>query len=108
MTADHIKPHLTSVNPQHDEMVAKTPPGMAYWAGTGPAQTTCRECAFYEFKGYKSNRGIHRGGTLKMGICNKYLSMMQRAGSKVPFETPSCKYFELSKQIPSIIDPRKD
>lgn len=108
MKDDHLKPHLTSVNPEHDAMVAKTPPGMAHWAGTGPKNTTCRECISYQFNGYKSKRGGISGGALKLGICNKYLSMMKMTGSKVPFETPSCKYFELNKQAPPIIDPRKD
>jgi hypothetical protein len=107
-TPDHLKPHLTSVNPGHDAMVAKTPPGMAHWAGTGPAGTTCRECVHYQFSGYKSKRGGITGGTLKLGICNKYLSMMKSNGAKVPFETPSCKYFELNKQPPATTDPRKD
>lgn len=99
---------LTVIDKTLEDMQSATPSGMAYWAGTGPPQTTCRECAFYQFNGYKSNRGNYRGGSLKMEICNKYLAMMGTNGSKVPFETPSCKYFELNKQIPPIIDPRKD
>ncbi len=99
---------LTVIDKSIDEMQAKTPPGMAYWAGTGPTGTTCRECHFYQFNGYKSKRGGITGGTLKLGICNKYLSMMKLNGPKVPFETPSCKSFVLHSPAPPITDPRKD
>jgi len=99
---------FTVIDKNLDERQANTPPGMAFWAGTGPAGRTCRECSFYQFNGYKSKKGGITGGVLKLGICNKYLSMMLRAGSKVPHETPSCKYFELNKLVPPITDPRKD
>jgi len=108
MKQDHLIPHLTVIDKQIEEMRSKTALGMAHWAGTGPVGTTCRECHFYKFEGYKSKRGGFSGGVLKLGICNKYLSMMRSAGSKVPFETPSCKYFELNQQPPPITDPRKD
>lgn len=106
MKQNHIK--LTVVDKTLNDLQVRTPSGMAYWAGTGPIGTTCRECAFYQFNGYKSKRGGISGGVLKLGVCNKYTLMMQSNGSKIPFETPSCKYFELNKQIPPITDPRKD
>jgi hypothetical protein len=99
---------LTVVDKSVDDLRDKTPPGMAFWAGTGPKRTTCRECEHYEFNGYKSNRGTHRGGTLKNGKCEKYATMMEKDGSKIPFDTPSCKYFSLNKAVPPIVNPRKD
>ncbi len=97
---------LTSVNPKHDEMVAKTPVGMAFWAGTGPAHTTCRTCLFYTFSGYKSARG-NKGGILKLGKCKEYIRLTNVDSHKIPYETPSCKSYQDNPTPPAIIDPRK-
>ena len=99
--------HLTVIDPDLEQKRNRTPEGMAHWAGTGPTGLTCRECSFYEFVGYKSNRGSHRGGTLKNGSCNKYEVLIRRRGPKIPFESAACKYFEPNKTPPAITDPRK-
>jgi hypothetical protein len=37
--------YLTEPNPELAALVKATPPGMAHWAGTGPAGKVCRDCA---------------------------------------------------------------
>lgn len=78
---------LTVINPELEDKVARTIPGMAHWAGSGPNGRICGECAFF----YSVSRGV--GQSFR---CQKYYNMMDREGSKkIPPGTPSCKYFEL-------------
>jgi hypothetical protein len=35
-----------------DRQVRDTPPGMAAWAGTGPADRTCEQCRHFHLRGY--------------------------------------------------------
>ncbi len=58
---------------------ALTPPGMAFWADTGPVGKTCRDCVHY-----------HQ----KQGRCLKYQQLMGCKGKRFRADTPSCKYFE--------------
>lgn len=99
---------LTTIDKDLDDLRARTPTGMAHWAGTGPPGITCRECSSYEFVGYKTNRGDFRGGMLKDGVCKKYADMTRSKGYKIPFGTPSCKYFKANPEAPPIVNPRKD
>lgn len=97
--------HLTVLDVAFENRVAKTPPGMAFWAGTGPTGKTCRECSHYGFNGYTSSKSAN-GGTLKNGPCERYVSQMGRA-YRVPFDTASCKFFEQNPTPPSIQDQGK-
>lgn len=85
--------HLTEPNADLAEKRRRTPAGMAFWAGTGPANKTCRECELWKYEprdGYMSGSGL-----LKESPCEKYARMMNiLAGPKLPYYTPSCKYFE--------------
>lgn len=70
----------------------KTPDGMAYWAGTGPAGRRCLHCKHF------ANEGVYAGGKRvggqKPGRCRQYSAMMQgKKGAKFPASTPSCRYF---------------
>lgn len=78
---------LTIVNPDLEQQVARTVPGMAHWAGSGPAGKFCGGCAHF----MSVSRGL--GSSTR---CGKYSQMMDgRTGSKkLPPETASCKYFE--------------
>lgn len=104
MKDDHIK--LTVLDLSFENMVARTPAGMAHWAGTGPKGATCRECSFYLPNGYSSSKTA-RGGLLKNGPCKKYIDMTGVDNKRTPFETPSCKYFEKNPNPPHITDQRK-
>ena len=101
-----VKPKLTVLDPDLESKVARTPRGMAFWAGTGPDGKTCRECKFFTFEGYKSNRG-HKGGLLKNGKCQKFSALAQIDGPPISFELSSCKHFEQNPTPPAIINPRK-
>lgn len=101
-----VKPKLTVLDPELESKIARTPRGMAHWAGTGPVHTTCRECVSYTFNGYKANRG-NKGGMLKDGKCKKFESIGGTEGAAISFELSSCKYFEKNPTPPAIINPRK-
>lgn len=98
MKDDHVK--LTVLDLDFENKVAKTPTGMAHWAGTGPKGTTCRECSLYVFNGYASGK-TGKGGVLKNGPCQRYLDSMSGTPKRIPFDTPSCKYFEQNDNPPS-------
>ena len=78
--------HLTVTNPVLERQVRKTIPGMAHFAGTGPRNTTCYTCVFW------NTPDAHR--------CGKYTEMMRGKVHYVtiPAGTPSCKYYEEAKQ----------
>ncbi len=78
----------------------------AFWAGTGPAMTTCRTCLHYTFNGYKSARG-NKGGMLKNGPCKEFIRLTNVDSHKIPHETQSCKEYKENLNPPTIIDPRK-
>lgn len=85
--------HLTAPDPQLAKFQAQTPPGMAFWSGTGPTGTTCRECRFWK------EDGLDAEGDLKDAKCAQYERMMRAAmileaqGLYLPGATASCKYF---------------
>jgi hypothetical protein len=65
-------------------------PGMAYFAGTGPADTTCKTCAF---------RGYHRksrfGNWYHTNGCEKFRVLSGgKHGARLRPGTSSCKYYE--------------
>lgn len=94
--------HLTVLDIEFENRVARTQVGMAFWAGTGPQGKTCRECKSYGFNGYTSSKSVN-GGTLKNGPCERYVSQMGKS-YRVPYDTPSCKYFEQNPKPPTITD----
>jgi hypothetical protein len=102
--------HLTNPFPELEAQRRRTVPGMAYWAGSGPAGTTCRECVFWtgcgQEKGYYASKGMKRG-TLKPRKCERYRQMMRgETGPAVPYLTAACKHFERNASPPAIEEPR--
>ena len=83
-----------------DAAARRTPDGMAHWATTGPAGTTCRQCLLWSANGYYSS-----GRGLKPGHCTKYTNLMRRKGGKIPHTTPSCKYFDRNTTPPTAQPP---
>ena len=61
---------------------AITPPGMAFWADTGPPGVTCESCWFYQKK-----------------RCRKYKQLTGINGKHFPAYMPSCKYFEHAQAL---------
>jgi hypothetical protein len=70
---------LLEVHPgiDHPEHIRMTHAGMAHFAQTGPANTWCKQCAFFSKKG-----------------CAKYAQLTRKKTLTFPADTPSCKYFD--------------
>jgi len=62
---------------------ARTPIGMAHWAGSGPEGLTCKECLHFEEK-FK-------------GRCLKVHALTGQRGKPFPAASAACKYFEASE-----------
>ena len=100
---DGLSLHLTQPNIDLGRKIAMTPNGMAFWADTGPGNTTCRECIFFDHQNsYYAKKGLG-GGTLKPAKCKKYQHLAQKSGGNVPHETRSCKYFEPNPSPPPVV-----
>ena len=95
-----IQDHLTA-GPV-DTLARATHPGMAHFAGTGPALKTCRECLFWNHKlyDYRAKGGKHRGLILPAD-CKKYRQMTQQVGAKIPDDAAACKYFDENTSPPA-------
>ena len=74
-------------------------PGMAFYEGTGPSNTTCNQCQhrgywrtgrtiFNEQTGLLEERRTHHTG------CAIYLKLSMRHGPQIKKEWRACKYFE--------------
>jgi hypothetical protein len=86
-----------------EQQIAKTKPGMAHYAGTGPFARTCGECVF---KGYRrdSSRGVFDPNSGEMiyrsyrvGGCEKYMKLTGIHGPVIEGTNEACKYFEANK-----------
>jgi hypothetical protein len=72
--------HLTT-DPT-DAVSHRSYPGMAHFAGTGPANTECRGCAYWCPDHTKGSKPV---GTVKGARCRKYARLMQtETGPMVP------------------------
>jgi hypothetical protein len=83
----------------------RTVPGMAFWAGTGPAGTVCGYCRFWGYKrtvlnraGYPEKTFDKRGRQLEKTInsrgCKRFYELTKTHGPGIDKFSPSCKYFE--------------
>ena len=77
--------HLTTIEGVRSS--SEVLPGMAFYAGTGPAGKTCGECAFAFQPG--------KGG--KAWRCAKYIKLAMREGKAIKLTYAACKYFEEKK-----------
>jgi hypothetical protein len=81
--------HLTDTKREHRDSV----PGMAHFAWTGPAGTTCAQCGFWDRPKYLP------AGKAVAYRCLKACELARRARRRgrlaaVPATTPTCRYFE--------------
>ena len=90
--------HMTKIEGVPSTDVAK--PGMAFFAGTGPAGKTCGDCAL---KGYmrESKKGKWSERLREMvypshrvGSCAMFLKLTGQHGPPVADHYDACKYFE--------------
>lgn len=96
---ESIQDHLTA-SPA-DPMARASFPGMAHFAGTGPAGKTCRECIFWKHAphDYRSKNGGY-GGKIKPAECAKYRQLSGDKGRAVPDNARSCRHYEENQNPP--------
>lgn len=95
-----LNQHFTASNITLEAQRRRTFPGMAHFAGTGPAGETCRGCEFWKHdRQYYSKIG-HKGGLIRPAPCTKYREMMGDWGNSIPDDAPSCKYFAPAHVVP--------
>ena len=85
------EPNLTSgFTPDLSRCIQQSVPGMAHFAGTGPAGATCKTCAHLGYERLTpSLLAKHFGG------CAKFRKLTGRHGPRaIPPSTPACRYFE--------------
>lgn len=94
--------HLTQPDRELGEKITATPDGMAFWAGSGPAGKTCRQCSHWD--GGDRNQD---SGELNDARCNQYARMMRAAllienvpHYDIPRQTAACKYFQENPRPP--------
>lgn len=100
--------HLTVLDPAFEAKRNRTYPGMAHFAGTGPAGSSCRLCLFWTGCGFEdgwyAKKGKH-GGKLKPRSCAKHRELMQGdIGPAIPYDAAACKYFSESPAPPTITE----
>ena len=90
LKADRKGPTMRGMLPD-----GKTFAGMAYFAGTGPDNARCKDCAHY------INRVSPFTGKELRGECGLYKTMMEVSNApKFPKEAHACKEFEERKNTP--------
>lgn len=97
------------LKPIHDDrmqdLIRKSHPGMAHWAGTGPEGKTCRQCRFFYPEGHFSKSNKLYPGHLKPGACRRFQKMTGTKGEKVPHTAAACKFFSERDTPPPAIAP---
>ena len=94
MTLLAITPNLTrAFDADTWRAINKTHVGMAHFAGTGPANAKCRQCAFWRDAKLAATQGVTIA-TLKPATCAKFQQLTNKQGQKVPHSASACKYFE--------------
>jgi len=77
--------------------------GQAHWAGTGPANKTCRECAhFCADRRYSAASVSHAKGELTPAPCRLYRRRTGRLRN-IPHRAVACKYFEQNDNPPASV-----
>ena len=71
-----------------------TQPGMAFWAGTGPAGQTCGDCVFKGYWATKVNKSGTPVGSRRSKGCAKFRDLTGTHGPAINQYLPACKYFE--------------
>lgn len=93
---DGLSAHLTQPNADLGAKIAATPSGMAFWAGTGPANTTCRECLFFDHqKSYYAKKGVG-GGQSKACALQEVFSARQSPRRQGRAQYPRLQVFRAS------------
>lgn len=88
-----MDPHLTQPNKLLAEQQAKTFPGQAHWATTGPAGAICQQCEHWGLRGTRADYYANGSG-LKPRPCAKFKALSAgKQGAAVPAYAPSCRHY---------------
>jgi hypothetical protein len=83
-------PHLTTgYDPTLTAQIAKTRPGMAHWAASGPFGRTCGDCDHLGYWRKVQNAAGNIVSTRRCRGCAKFFALTGRHGPVVP----KCRYF---------------
>ena len=89
-----LSPHLTAgYDPVLTAQIAKTRPGMAHWAGSGPFGRTCGDCSYLTYWQQIRNAAGNNVGTKQRHGCAKFRELTGRHGPVVPKHAEACRYF---------------
>jgi hypothetical protein len=84
---------LVPLDPAFDSQVARTRPGQAHFAGTGPFGATCGECAFLGYwRQVRSASGDLIRSERSAG-CAKFHQLTGKHGPAVQPGTDACRHF---------------
>src|SRR5262245_2013212 len=87
--------HLTAAyDPVLSAQIAKTRPGTAHWAASGPFGRTCADCAYFGYWQQVRNAAGNTVATRKRYGCGKFFQLTGRHGPIVPKRTEACRYFQ--------------
>jgi len=101
--------HLTVIDRELENQRGRTVAGMAHFAGTGPANATCRECVHWTGCGESTGYAAKKigGGQIKPRACAQFKSMMRgQIGGKIPYDVAACKYFDRNPSPPPAYEGR--
>lgn len=102
MDNDQVSLHLTEPDVALGQKHKDTFSGMAFWAGTGPEEKSCRGCSHWRSDGYMASSGL-----LKDSICGKYKALMHGTeGLRIPHYAKACKYFEETATVRPLEKPK--
>jgi hypothetical protein len=88
----------TGYPPALAAQIAKTKPGMAHFAATGPFGATCGDCVHLGYWRQVRNKAGDTVGTKHVGGCAKFFALTGKHGSVVPASTEACRYFERKEE----------
>jgi hypothetical protein len=91
---------LVSLDPAFDSQVARTVPGQAHFAGTGPFAATCGDCVFCTYWKRIKNASGDVIKTSKSSGCKKFYELTGRHGPALAPGTDACRYFERREPKP--------
>ena len=88
--------HLTrGHSPALAMQIAKTRPGMAHWAASGPPGATCADCDHLGYWRKVQDAAGNVVSTRRCHGCAKFFALTGRHGPVVPKHAEACRYFVL-------------
>src|SRR5262245_38293745 len=87
--------HMTQTHPPElVQQIRASEPGMAHWAGSGPAGKTCGECQHWNFWRQIRNASGAVICTEQHKGCQKYQQLTNKKGPEISRQLPACRHFQ--------------